>query len=91
MDRATGRRIVRVPLPRRAAKAALSYVPGLNTAMGIPPNAVDYFAHPTHYTVTNTEADLAGTGIRVPPLASYLDTMVGFMARHPEIGAAAMV
>ena len=31
--------------------------------MRIPPEAVDYYAHPTHYLTDHTQADLAGSGI----------------------------
>ena len=59
--------------------------------MQIPSAAVDYFVHPTHYTSYNTRAGLAGSGILVPPLTSYLDRLIRFTRRHPEIGAEAMV
>ncbi|MDX1502181.1 MAG: SDR family oxidoreductase [Thermoanaerobaculia bacterium] len=88
---ATGRRIVRVPLLKGAAKFALDWVPGVERLLQIPSASVDYFVHPTHYTSENTQAALAGTGIRVPPLTSYLDRLVRFARLHPEIGAEAMV
>jgi hypothetical protein len=51
---------------------------------------VDYYAHPTHYLTDHTQADLAGSGIHVPPFAGYVDRLVEFMRDHPEIGSAAM-
>lgn len=47
--------------------------------------------HPTYYDSANTRADLAGTGIEVPPLRSYLPTLVSFMRVHPELSSDAMV
>jgi hypothetical protein len=44
----------------------------------------------THYLTDHTQADLAGSGIHLPPLASYVDRLVEFMELHPEIGSAAM-
>jgi nucleoside-diphosphate-sugar epimerase len=88
---ATGRRIVRVPLPRRTAKWALDRVPGVYRLLQIPSSAVDYFVHPTHYLTDNADADLAGSGLRVPPLSSYVGRLVDFVRAHPEISSAAMV
>ncbi len=79
-----------MPSQRGLAKAALEWVPGLQWLMGIPPSTVDYFVHPTHYTSDNTRADLAGTGIAVPPLPSYLQRLVDFVKEHPEVGASGM-
>jgi hypothetical protein len=56
----------------------------------MPAEAVDYFAHPTHYLSDHTQADLAGSGIAVPPFRSYVGQLVRFMRQHPEITSAAM-
>jgi thioester reductase-like protein len=88
---ATGRRVIRVPLPRRAAKAAVRYVPGVRRLLRIPPELVDYLADPTWYLTTNATADLAGSGIAVPPLATYAGRLVEYMRAHPEVSPEAMV
>ena len=90
MGVATGRRVIRVPLPLGLAKASLECVPGLSRLLLIPANALDYFVLPTSYATTNAEADLAGTGIRVTPVTSCLGPMAEFVRRHPEVPAAAM-
>jgi thioester reductase-like protein len=90
LARVTGRRIVRVAVPRRTAKTGLR-VPGARRLLQLPPNLVDYMVHPTHYATDNATADLEGTGIRVPPLPTYLDRLVEFVREHPEIGSTAMV
>jgi nucleoside-diphosphate-sugar epimerase len=87
---ATGRKVVKVPLPRRVAKGALARVPGMYRLMRIPPEAVDYFVHPTHYLSDHVRQDLSGSGIEPPSFPSYVDRLVEFMRAHPEIGAAAM-
>lgn len=87
---ATGRRLVKVPVPRKLAKASLAHVPGLYRLMRIPPEAVDYFAHPTTYLTDHCRADLAGSGIEAPPFPSYVDRLVEYMREHPEVGSAAM-
>jgi thioester reductase-like protein len=87
---ATGRRVMRVPLTRGIAKAAIDYVPGVYRLLRIPSSAVDYFVHPTSYDTTQATAALAGSGIAVPPLASYAPQLVAFARAHPEIGSAAM-
>lgn len=84
---ATGRRVVRIPLPKAAAKAALDYVPGVYRLMRIPSAAVDYFTHPTTYDTANVQRDL---DFPVPRLRDYLPRLVEFMRAHPEVGSSAM-
>lgn len=90
MGHATGRRVIKVPVPLGPAKAALNYVPGLVGLLKIPAGALDYFVHPTTYDTANAEADLAGTGIRVTPLVSCLGPMAEFVRHNPEVPAEAM-
>ena len=59
----TDRKVLRIPLPKAAAKAALDHVPGMYRLMQIPSASVDYFVHPTHYTTDHTRADLEGSEI----------------------------
>ena len=89
--RATRRRIVRVGLPLGLAKAAIDRVPGVHELMGIPSAAIDYFVHPTTYATDQAQADLAQSGLSVPPFSSYVDRLVQFVRDHPEIGSEAMV
>lgn len=90
LARATGRRVIKVPLPPKLAKASLARVPGLYRLMRIPPEAVDYFTHPTIYLTDHCRADLVGSGIEVPSFASYVDRLVQYMRDHPEVGSTAM-
>ncbi|AFM18063.1 non-ribosomal peptide synthase, dehydrogenase domain-containing protein [Mycolicibacterium chubuense NBB4] len=88
--RATGREVIKVPVPRKLAKAALARVPGLYRLMRIPPEDVDYFVHPTSYLTEHCRADLAGSGIEAPAFPSYVQRLVAFMRSHPEVSSAAM-
>ena len=90
LAQATGRRLVTIPVPRKLAKLGIARVPGAYPLLRIPPEAVDYFAHPTYYLTEHTRADLAGSGISVPPFGDYVDRLVAFMRAHQEIGSAAM-
>jgi nucleoside-diphosphate-sugar epimerase len=90
LAQATGRQLTKVPLPRKLAKASLTHIRPLYRLMRIPPEAVDYFAHPTHYLTDHCRADLAGSGIEPPPFRSYVDRLVEFMRSHTEVGSAAM-
>ncbi len=90
IGKTTRRKVVPLPLPLGVAKAALGWVPGVYWLMKIPAGTVDYFVHPTHYTCANTLADLDGSGIRAPTVTAYLDRLVDFVRRHPEISSAAM-
>ena len=88
--RAAGRRVVRVPVPRGAAKAALRSVPGLQALLGFPSEVIDYFDHPTHYTVENAREDLQGTGIEVPPFREWVERLVAFTRAHRRLTSDAM-
>lgn len=90
LQRATGRRILRVPLPLGVAKWAIRHLPGVGRTLRIPASAIDYFVHPARYSTANAQAALAGSGIRCPPFSEYGETLVGFARRHPEVGSAAM-
>lgn len=91
IETATGRTVIRVPLPVTATKMALDYVPGVYWLIQIPSAAIDYFVHPTHYTSANTQADLAKTGLQVPPIRSYLDRLVEFVEANPDADLGALV
>lgn len=88
---ATGRRIVRVPLPKGVAKSSLEHVPGVEAFLGIAPESVEYFVEAAHYRSENTQADLKGSGIVCPPFSDYVANLVAFMRAHPEIPSQAMV
>jgi nucleoside-diphosphate-sugar epimerase len=91
LERALGKRLLKLPLPAWLARDAIAYVPGVYRLMKIPAEALDYFVHPTVYTCASTLADLEGSGIRCPAFPEYADRLVRFMREHPNLGAAAMV
>jgi len=91
MCRATGRRGLRVPLPRHLTARALDRIPPLERFVGIPADAVAYFAHPTHYDTSAADRDLAGSGVSCPPVAEYLPRLVDFMMSHRDASVGAMV
>jgi uncharacterized protein YbjT (DUF2867 family) len=90
MGKATGRVIVRVPMPLGVAKSAIDHVPGIYHLMGIPSSAVDYFLHPTFYDTSHADQDLAALGIRCPKLADYMQHLVDFFRAHPDLESGAM-
>ncbi|MGE0639726.1 MAG: SDR family oxidoreductase [Thermoanaerobaculia bacterium] len=90
MGEATGRMIVRVPMPATVAKTAIDHLPGVYRLLGIPSSAVDYFQHPTFYDTAHADRDLGALGIRCPRLADYMPHLVSFMKDHPEIASGAM-
>lgn len=90
LGRATGRRVIRLPLPHGLARWALDRVPGVYRLIRIPSSALAYQVHPTRYDTTNTLAGLEGSGIRCPPFPSYSAALIRFVRQHPEIGSAAM-
>ena len=85
-----GRRVVWLPLPLGPTRAVVDRVPGMERLLGLPAEALDYFASPTTYSTTHTTAALAGTGLECPPFTSYAGRLIAFMTSHPEISSAAM-
>ena len=86
-----GKRVVWVPLPLGLTRTAVDLVPGLSRLLGLPAEAIDYFASPTRYSTTNTTAALAGTGLECPPFDTYAHRLMDFMTEHPDVRSAAMV
>jgi thioester reductase-like protein len=79
----TGRRLLRIPLPKSVAKGSLKYFPGLQSLMQIQPEAVEYFVQPTRYNCDNKLRDLAGSDISCPPFHSYAQRLIDFMQENP--------
>ncbi len=85
-----GTRPVWVPLPLRPVHAIVDHVPGVEQLLGLPAEALDYFASPTTYATDNTTRDLAASGLACPPFESYAHRLLDFMSEHPEYDAKAM-
>ena len=86
-----GRRVIWLWLPLGVTRAAVGSVPGVERLLGLPAEALDYFASPTTYSTANTVSELAGTGLECPPFESYAGKLLDFMVTHPEIDSSAMV
>lgn len=85
-----GRRVVWVPLPLGITRAVVGSVPGMESLLGLPAEALDYFASPTTYSTVHTVHDLEGTGVRCAEFDSYAGRLISFMLEHPEFNAKAM-
>jgi thioester reductase-like protein len=90
VEAASGRRVIRIPLPVGVAKAAIDHVPFVYRLMQIPSAAVDYFVHPTTYATEATSAQLRGSGIELPRLRDYLPRLVDYVRANPDVPSAAM-
>jgi thioester reductase-like protein len=90
MAAATRRRVVRLPVPFGPARAALERAGWLRRLLGVTPQALDYFAHPTTYDTANADRDLAPGRIVVPRFGTYVERLAAFMRAHPEIGSAGL-
>ncbi len=77
-----------VPLPPSVARTLMDT--GIGEYLGIAPELIDYFDHPSYYDRTNTNAALAGTGIECPRLEDYAPAMVHYMRRHSDTRSEAM-
>lgn len=85
-----GKRVVWLPLPVGVTRTLVGGVPGMERLLGLPAEALEYFASPTTYSTTNTDADLDGTGVACPRFGTYAGRLLDFMLAHPEVGSAAM-
>lgn len=84
------KKIIKVPTPLWLARFALKYIPGVERWMRIPYSALNYFVHPTHYDVTNTQKALQGSGIVIPHFRVYLPHLVEYMKRHRDVRTKAL-
>ena len=55
---------------------------GCSSDFGIPRSVLIYLNYPTHFDSRRTQAALAGTGIKVPPLEAYAGKLWDYWARH---------
>jgi thioester reductase-like protein len=85
-----GKRVVWLPLPLSLTRAAVS-LPLMERLMGLPVEALDYFAAPTTYDTAHVTEDLAGTGLTCPRFEDYGPRLLDYMVGHPEHDASAMV
>ncbi len=90
MAKAAGRRVIRVRLPVRLAKALIDHVPGVYRLLQIPSSLVDYMAHPTHYHNRATLEALAPARLAAPRFADYAPHMASFVRGNLALGSAAM-
>ena len=61
-----GTRVVWMPLPLGPVRALVEHVPGMERLLGLPAEALDYFASPTTYATANTTRDLTASGLACP-------------------------
>lgn len=60
-------------------------IPGVPRLFGIPRETLAYYDHQITYDNTNTQKLLEGSGITCPRPTEYIDTMIDFVSKHPEI------
>jgi thioester reductase-like protein len=83
----TGRHAIPVRMSLRVAKALARRARWL----GVQPESLDYFVHPTTYDTSHADADLQDSGIAAPAFATYAARLVEFMQTHPEFSSVGMV
>jgi nucleoside-diphosphate-sugar epimerase len=83
-----GKDVAYVPIPPGMARALLST--GVGRYLGISPELIDYFDHPSRYDNTHTQQALEGTNIRCPSLPNYAPNMVEYLQRHADVRSTAM-
>ncbi len=74
-----GKKLPSVSMPARAFQALLQ-LPLLERFSGVHRPAIEYVNHLAIYNCRNLIELLDGTGIKCPPIASYLDRLIEFVA-----------
>lgn len=64
------------------ALSRLTTASGAMTPLGLQQEAAPYFFHRATYDCVNTLDALDGSGVAVPPLASYVDKLVAYFLAH---------
>jgi nucleoside-diphosphate-sugar epimerase len=82
------KKVAYVPVPPSVARTLMGT--GVGRYLGIDPELVDYFDHPSRYDSSHTQAALDGTGISCPALPDYAPKMVDYMRRHADVRSEAM-
>jgi nucleoside-diphosphate-sugar epimerase len=82
------KKVAYVPVPPGVARTLMAT--GVGRYLGIAPELIDYFDHPSRYDSSHTQAALDGTGITCPPLPAYAPKMVEYMRRHRGVRSEAM-
>ncbi len=77
-----------VPVPLRVARTLMKT--GLGRYLGLSPELIDYFDHPSRYDNTHTQQALADTDISCPSLSEYAPKMVEYVQQHGDVRAEAM-
>jgi nucleoside-diphosphate-sugar epimerase len=82
------KKVAYVPVPSSVARTLMGT--SIGRYLGIAPELIDYFDHPSRYDSSHTQAALAGTGIACPSLPDYAPKMVAYMRRHQGLRSEAM-
>ncbi|MFP4229180.1 MAG: SDR family oxidoreductase [Salinivenus sp.] len=77
-----------IPVPAGLARTLMKT--GVGRTLGIAPELIDYFDHPSRYDASNTQAALDGTGIACPRLPDYAPAMIEYMKTHADTRSSAM-
>jgi nucleoside-diphosphate-sugar epimerase len=75
-----------VPVPPSVARGLMNT--GVGRVLGIAPELIDYFDHPSHYDASNTQSALGDTSISCPAFPTYAPAMVEYARRHQARSAA---
>jgi thioester reductase-like protein len=82
--------LIKIPLPKSFAKAAIASIPGLESWLGIPRSSLDYFIHPTSYDVAETLRALEGSDIHCPRFPDYVKKLIDYRIRNPNLRTKAL-
>ncbi|MCU4925988.1 SDR family oxidoreductase [Halobacteria archaeon AArc-dxtr1] len=88
---AAGHQTVRLPTTKSLARAGSEHLGSSLLGIDLEPETLAYLDHPTRYACPKTRRALSGSGHEVPPVESYVDRLVEYVRRNPDVGDDPMV
>ena len=88
---ASGKRLIKARLPFSIAKSAMGSIPGVASLMGMPPDAANYFVHPTHYDTRNTVEALGDLNLLDWDRDAWIQALVDFTSENLSMTSSAMI
>lgn len=77
------KKVLYVPVPPWLARALAEF--GGEYVLGLAPELIDYFDHPSRYDSSHTQRALEATDIACPAFPDYAPQMIEYMRRHTDV------
>lgn len=82
------KKVLHIPIPPALARTLAKF--GGEHILGLAPELIDYFDHPSRYDSSHTQRALADTDIACPAFPDYAPKMIEYMRRHTDVRSSPM-